>query len=253
MAGAGIKNFGTEVLSSNDVDQYLMHQSTMVFATTTARTTAFSTQGITPSTGMMSFITGTKTLEIYDGTAWISIVATSGVPAMGVVIPTSVAGSGVSLSSVGTVTFSTASAVSINGCFSALYQNYKIEISITSSNQVALLYRFRTAGSDNITANYGNQAFVADSTSVGAARTTTQTQGDLGQMCLSDLSFFDITIYSPFETAKTGMLVQNGSMVGEAYMRNQVNTMKTSTSFDGITLFPTTGTITGTARVYGYR
>jgi len=36
-------------------------------------------------------------------------------------------------------------------------------------------------------------------------------------------------------------------------MRNQVNAMKASTSFDGITLIPTSGTITGTARVYGYR
>jgi hypothetical protein len=169
------------------------------------------------------------------------------------VIPTSVAGSGVSLSSVGTVTFSAASTASINGCFSALYQNYKIEISITTSNQTTLQYRFRTAGSDNSTANYSNQALVADSTTVSAARSTSQTIGDLGQMVLTDLSFFDITLYSPFDTAKTGMLVQNGSFVGEAYMRNQVSIMKASTSFDGITLIPTAGTITGTARVYGYR
>jgi hypothetical protein len=169
------------------------------------------------------------------------------------VVPTSVAGSGVSLSSVGTVTFSAASTASINGCFSALYQNYKIEISITTSNQTTLQYRFRTAGSDNSTANYANQYLVVDSTTVVGGRSSAQTIGDLGQMVLTDLSFFDITVYSPFDTAKTGMLVQNGSVVGEAYMRNQVNAMKASTSFDGITLIPTAGTITGTARVYGYR
>jgi hypothetical protein len=168
------------------------------------------------------------------------------------ITPTSVAGTGVSLSGA-TVAFTAASAASINGCFSTLYQNYKIEISITTSGQVLLQYRFRTSGTDNQTSNYSNQTLVADSSTVIGARSTSQTIGDLGQMVLTDLSFFDITVYSPFDTAKTGMLVQNGSFVGEAYMRNQVNVMKASTSFDGISLIPVSGTITGTARVYGYR
>jgi hypothetical protein len=212
-----------------------------------------STRPSAPWTGQTTYETDTNRLLVWNGSAWVIPNSPAQNPTgLELITPTSVAGTNVTLTS-STVTFSAASAASINGCFSALYQNYKIEISITSSSQVALQYRFRTSGTDNSTLNYGNQALVADSTTVSAVRSTSQNIGDLGQMCLTDLSFFDITIYSPFETAKTGMLVQNGSMVGESYMRNQVNTMKASTSFDGISLIPVSGTITGTARVYGYR
>ena len=217
-----------------------------VVANTAARPTS-------PFTGQAIYQVDTNQMLIWNGTAWVIPNSPAQNPTgLELITPTSVAGTGVTLTS-STVTFSAASAASINGCFSALYQNYKIEISITSSSQVVLQYRFRTAGTDNSTSNYSNQLLVADSTTVIGARTTSQNIGDLGQMVLSDLSFFDITIYSPFETAKTGMLVQNGSFVGEAYMRNQVNVMKASTSFDGISLIPVSGTITGTARVYGYR
>jgi hypothetical protein len=212
-----------------------------------------STRPSAPWTGQTTYETDTNRLLVWNGTAWVIPNSPAQNPTgLELITPTSVAGTNVTLTS-STVTFSAASAASINGCFSALYQNYKIEISITSSSQVALQYRFRTSGTDNSTSNSGNQTLVADSTTVSAARSTSQTIGDLGQMVLSDLSFFDITVYSPFETAKTGMLVQNGSAVGEAYMRNQSNVMKASTSFDGISLIPVSGTITGTARVYGYR
>jgi len=206
-----------------------------------------------PFTGQAIYQVDTNQMLLWNGTAWVIPNAPAQNPTgLELITPTSVAGTGVSLSGA-TVTFTAASAASINGCFSTLYQNYKIEISITTSGQVMLQYRFRTSGTDNATLNYGNQALVADSTTVSAVRSTSQNIGDLGQMVLSDLSFFDITVYSPFETAKTGMLVQNGSFVGEAYMRNQSNVMKASTSFDGISLIPVSGTITGTARVYGYR
>jgi hypothetical protein len=215
-------------------------------ATSTTRPSA-------PWVGQTTYETDTNRLLVWNGTAWVIPNSPAQNPTgLELITPTSVAGTNVTLTS-STVTFSAASAASINGCFSALYQNYKIEISITSSSQVALQYRLRTSGTDNSTSNYGNQALVADSTTVSAVRSTSQTIGDLGQMVLSDLSFFDITVYSPFETAKTGMLVQNGSAVGEAYMRNQSNVMKASTSFDGISLIPVSGTITGTVRVYGYR
>ena len=71
MAGLGIKNFGTEVLASSDVDQYLMQQSVMVFASEAARTSAFSIQGITPSIGMVSFLSDTQSTQYYNGVAWV--------------------------------------------------------------------------------------------------------------------------------------------------------------------------------------
>jgi hypothetical protein len=153
----------------------------------------------------------------------------------------------------GESTFTASSAVNLNSVFSATYQNYKIELFITNSSQVVLNYRYRVGGVDNSTANYGNQYLVADSTTVVAARSTGQTLGDIGQMTLSSLSYMDITLFNPFSAANKGMLVTGGCFVGEAYMRNQVNNFKASTSFDGISFIPASGTMTGTVRVYGFR
>jgi hypothetical protein len=154
---------------------------------------------------------------------------------------------------VGGATFSAQSTVNLDSVFSANYQNYKIELFTTNSSQVMLQYRLRVGGVSNTTANYSNQYLVADSTSVLVARNTGQTIGDVGQMVLSNISFMDITVFDPFSAAPTGMLTNTGCFAGEAYMRNQVNVMKASTSFDGISFIPVSGTITGTVRVYGYR
>jgi hypothetical protein len=154
----------------------------------------------------------------------------------------------------GESTFSSSVAVNLDSVFSATHQNYKIEMFIsTSSAQAVLGYRFRVGGASNTTTNYGNQYLIADNTTVVGARTINQNIGDIGQMTLSGLSFFDITVYNPFAAQNTGMVVSSGAFVGEAYMRNQVNTFKAATSFDGISFLPLSGNITGTVRVYGFR
>lgn len=70
MAGAGYKSFvAGAVLGATEVNTYLMQQSVMVFATTSARTSAIAV----PSNGMVTYITGTKTIELYDGSGWTVI------------------------------------------------------------------------------------------------------------------------------------------------------------------------------------
>ena len=111
----------------------------------------------------------------------------------------------------------------------------------------------RVGGASNSTSNYSNQLLVADSSTVVAERSTDQNIGDVGQMVLGGISFMDLTLYDPFSAAPTGMLTNTGCFVGQAYMRNQVNVMKATTSFDGISFIPGSGTVTGTVRVYGFR
>jgi hypothetical protein len=154
---------------------------------------------------------------------------------------------------VGESSFSASSAVNLDSVFSATYQNYKIEILITASSQVMLQYKYRVGGASNSTANYSNQYIVADGTTLVAARNTGQTIGDVGQMTASGMSMMEVTVYDPFSATTTGMLTTTGTFVGEAYARNQVNVFKASTSFDGISFIPVSGTVTGTVRVYGFR
>jgi len=69
MAGLGYKVFTAgEVLTAANVNSYLMEQSVMVFAGTAARSSAIGT----PSAGMVSYLTDTKTLQVY-GTAWADV------------------------------------------------------------------------------------------------------------------------------------------------------------------------------------
>jgi hypothetical protein len=70
MAGAGYKDFTVgQILTSNEIDTYLMQQSTMVFATTTARDAAITA----PSDGMMCYVNSgdaNEGLYSYNGSAW---------------------------------------------------------------------------------------------------------------------------------------------------------------------------------------
>ena len=67
MAGLGRKTFSPgDVLTSSDVQGYLMDQSVMVFAGTAARTSAIPS----PSAGMVAYSTATQ-LQVYNGTAWV--------------------------------------------------------------------------------------------------------------------------------------------------------------------------------------
>lgn len=71
MAGAGYKAFATgDVLSATDVNTYVMQQSIMVFASSTARTTALSA---VLAEGMASYLKDTNKFEIYNGTAWVTV------------------------------------------------------------------------------------------------------------------------------------------------------------------------------------
>lgn len=71
MAGAGYKLFATgDVLTASQVNTYLMQQTIMVFANSSARTTALS--GVLAE-GMFSYLQDTNSTEYYDGSAWQSI------------------------------------------------------------------------------------------------------------------------------------------------------------------------------------
>jgi hypothetical protein len=69
MAGSGRKTFSPgDVLTSSDVQNYLMDQSVMVFAGTAARASAIPS----PSAGMVAYSTATA-LQVYNGSAWVDL------------------------------------------------------------------------------------------------------------------------------------------------------------------------------------
>lgn len=74
MAGLGKKTFvANEVLTAAEVNGYLMDQAVMVFADSTARSSAIGT----PTEGMVSYLSDTNAIEKYTGAAWENIQAAS--------------------------------------------------------------------------------------------------------------------------------------------------------------------------------
>lgn len=60
-----------QVLTSTEVDNFLMRQSVMTFAGTAERGTALGTAVLTE--GMVTYLNDTNTLQFYDGTAWQNV------------------------------------------------------------------------------------------------------------------------------------------------------------------------------------
>jgi hypothetical protein len=67
--GAGFRTFASgEILTADNVMDYLMKQMVMVFAGTAERGSALPS----PETGMVAYSTATG-LEVFNGSAWVSI------------------------------------------------------------------------------------------------------------------------------------------------------------------------------------
>lgn len=76
MAGAGAKLFASgDVLTAAQVNTFLMDQTIMKFASTTARDAAFGGAGEpTLAEGMFAYTTDTNTLWLYDGSNWVNVL-----------------------------------------------------------------------------------------------------------------------------------------------------------------------------------
>jgi len=71
VAGAGYKAFADgDVLTAAQVQTFLQDQAVMRFADSSARTTGL---GTAVAEGMVSYLQDTDAVEVYDGSAWVSV------------------------------------------------------------------------------------------------------------------------------------------------------------------------------------
>jgi len=147
--------------------------------------------------------------------------------------------------------------VTVNNVFTSSYRNYRLVLSnLGGSGAIqALLMRLRKSGTDNTSNIYYRQNISASSTSVTAGRTqsTSWTIGgvrDQGPMAVS------IDIFSPqISTQKTnalGSFMQNSTSEPELISNGWQHDLATSADFDGVTIYPSSGSIYGYLYVFGY-
>ena len=158
---------------------------------------------------------------------------------------------------INTTSFSGVSSQSFNNVFSATYKSYKIIVNVTSSvTGENLNIRLRASGTDNSSANYSVQRLTVTGTGTSSSRLNSQTSwifaGYLDGVS-AETNIIELT--NPFETnTSNGYIICTIDSNSNSSMEFRITSFGTNvtTSYDGFTLIPISGTITGSVSVYGY-
>lgn len=156
---------------------------------------------------------------------------------------------GSGLDHIATQSFSSVSSISINNCFSSTYENYRIVIFCTHSIETPLLLRLRSSGVDASSAYFSKLIYSrydgtgvfgdavrnnSDNLWIGTGGTSRGLVVDLQRPAIVDSTFFQ--------------MVNGDNNAGSSGGGRH----STSASYDGFTIYVTSGTISGNLRVYGY-
>ena len=191
--------------------------------------------------------------RVLDGT-WVSPEELGG---MVLLTPTSIAYSGTSatVGANGSVTFSACSVLSLNGVFSADYDNYMVVIGSNNTQYNVLNGRLMSSGTPASGTDYTIQRLRARSTTIDGARTTSATSFVLATTSDVQWNGYTANIYGPFlaqPTAirNTGVAVSSGT---DTLIDDRASTHSLSNSYDGLYIFPATAgnEMTGLVSVFG--
>jgi hypothetical protein len=157
------------------------------------------------------------------------------------------------ISALGSVEFSAAATLSLNGVFSSGYDNYMISARTQSSAGSVLFGRLRASGTDESSASnyYTDQYLFADGTTVAANRTT-RNQWYIAYLGSPLRNGFVAYWYGPYLAQPTA----GRTVVADSYLNAETidaaYTHSLSNSYDGFTLLPASGTVTGLVTVFGF-
>ena len=279
-AGLGYIEFTTgDVLTAAQANGYLASQVVMVFASSAARTSAIAS----PQEGMFSYLKDTNATEYYSGSAWVAIggglasplttkgdvwgysttnaripVGTNGqvltadsTEALGVKWATAASSAGSTL--IETQTFSAVSAVNFTSKISSTYDNYFMifDVSASSAGNEDLFIRLRSGSTDNSNSTYNRQLLIASVSTVSTARATSQ---DALTGCIinsSGRSVGELYVCGPNLAQNTYFTITNNNPDSTVASRYINGNFAASTTFDGISFIPGSGTITGRISLYG--
>ena len=148
---------------------------------------------------------------------------------------------------------SAAADVVFDSVFSSTYQNYLIQGVLTGSADAGVQIVFRAGGTDYTTGGYNYSVLYNDTSSVGGTGGATgQTSGKFANSGSSGTSVFSSYIMNPFTAAPTGYMTSGSRFIGGSGARTDFyGGLNVSTSWDGLKLYPDSGTFTGTIRIYG--
>lgn len=208
-----------------------------------------TTRPTAPFNGQVIYETDTKQTLVWQGSAWVMLTDADTPPG---------------LELVATATVTNQSQITIDGCFTSSYVNYQGVLNITASSSTTsyMLWQNRSGGSNAQSSYSSNGAgyYLSGGTAFqnilgtnfqnvanGFVGSFDGTAGSIGHM------IFDIT--SPAlatHTSVTGRFAMNAGNTG-LYGGTTSSAHFVSTAYDGIRLFVSSGSFSGTLRIYGYR
>jgi hypothetical protein len=146
-------------------------------------------------------------------------------------------------------TFSAVASVSLNNCFTATYANYRVVLN-TLGTGGAVRFRLRVGGADASGASTYRYQHLEAYASTVASTESSFAYAELGYQDSTKQNSSLLDLFNPQLTQTTGFLVHGGRFGDVMISAGDHNV---ATSYDGISIFPGTGTFTGTVRVYGYK
>ena len=155
------------------------------------------------------------------------------------------------LTLINTTSFSAVASQSVNSVFSTTYDNYILAVTLnTPSTAANLQYRMRT-GSDDSTANYFSGAsrvsYSSSLTTVG--QVNAGTLGTLHEYGSGSGNNCWINLINPFLTQRMG--IHGTYSTSDGYVGHTGGIVNTTTSYTGITLIASSGTLTGSVSIFG--
>ena len=150
---------------------------------------------------------------------------------------------------INTTTFSAVSSVSLNNVFTSTYENYRLLMNATGTNSGGISARMRVGGVDNTANSYNRQNIIAAGGSIFGGSALSNL-GEIGQI-KTNQSTYVMEFQRPAIIDNTFM--QQLGTDGQVQISWYVFAHSVAAAFDGLSIFPNAGTMTGTIRVYGYK
>lgn len=148
--------------------------------------------------------------------------------------------------------FTGSAGVEVDTFFTSQFRNYQMIVEVTGTVETSLRFRMRSYSGDDSTATYSYQQMTADGASVSSSRAAGETSGLLGKTGTTR-SYIKADILDPAHGSATLVLSQSNvsGSASDVSIYHASSGHSVATVFNGITIFPSSGTITGRIKVYG--
>jgi hypothetical protein len=224
-----------EVLTAANTN--LLSNGIPVFSGTATRNDAFGGSGEkTLAEGQFAYLEDSNSTQFYDGAAWQSV-----------------SGGGLVVVQPETA-LSAAATLTLDGCFTSSYTNYRLHINGTGAATSPCLLQLRVGGVAAAT-NYNRQVMEALGLTANGSQSTNQTSYTIGFIETDFRNSIIVDIFQPAQAQFTNFYGQNVLTSGASTTNVAINVLfgihSAATAYDGFIL--TFGTdVTGSYTLYGY-